>query len=236
MAGQKGQAFGDADGEFTVDGVPEGVFRLRVAAAGYAQTHVEDVRPGGDAITVKLSAGLEFRVTVLDENGDAVAGASVTAEDSSGRETSIFDMSLSGFSNDEGRATLRLAAGRYVLHVQADGHPEATAVVSSDRTEATVRLMAGATLELAVHDAEGKPTVGAQVELRDAQDRPIVQRMTFDSAFSGRAATDSSGRLVRKGLPPGTVIVVITPVDGAPVRREVALAAGRANALEVELP
>jgi hypothetical protein len=123
-----------------------------------------------------------------------------------------------------------------VLHVQADGHPEATAVVSSDRTEATVRLMAGATLELAVHDAEGKPTVGAQVELRDAQDRPIVQRMTFDSAFSGRAATDSSGRLVRKGLPPGTVIVVITPVDGAPVRREVALAAGRANALEVELP
>lgn len=236
VQGQKGQAFANADGEFSVDGVPDGVFRLRVSAAGYPQTHVENVRPGGDTLVVKLDAGLEFHVKVLDENGDPVAGASVTAEDASGRETTVFDMSLSGLSDESGDASLRLAAGRYLLHVQADGHPEATANVSADRTDLTVQLAAGGTVTVQVRDRDGKPVVGARVEFRDAQDRPIVRRMTFGSALVGGNATDDQGRLERKGFASGTVTVVVTPVDGASVRREATVRGGATTTVDVEIP
>ena len=69
----------DAHGRFITPPVPEGHYALTVSAAGFARVVIANVRTQMLDLRVMLPAGYRIGGRVLDEAGDPVAGAQVTA-------------------------------------------------------------------------------------------------------------------------------------------------------------
>jgi protocatechuate 3,4-dioxygenase beta subunit len=230
-----GRGFTDERGRFELRGVEEGVFRLRVTAAGFAQLTLEGVRSGAADVRVRLGRGAELVVTVLDPAGKPVARANVSAVDAAGVETAMFDMTMSGLTGSDGKATLRLGAGRYTLQVDAAEYPPASVEVESQSGAATVRLVAGGTLDVTVTGPDGKPVVGAEVEVRDASGKPIRRRISIANFGGSTARTDASGSVQRTGLVAGQVTVAVKLAAGGEVSQPAKIVAGDTTAVSIQL-
>ena len=234
VARQKGQAFTDDGGRFRMTGVPAGTFSLRVTATGFAEANVDNVVPGGGAVRVAMTRGVELAVTVLGPDAKPVAGASVIPEDASGKEALSFDFTMTKTTGADGVARLRMAPGRYVLHARATGFPDAIATVDAGAGAGavTIRFEAGGTLEIVVRSG-GAPVAGASVKLLDAAGAPITESMTMSNFLGTGGTTDESGRARREGLRAGKITVVVKTPAGKESRSEAVIAAGRVTTVEI---
>ena len=230
----RGQGFTAEGGAFTIRGVQAGTFTLHASAAGFAQSRLEGVAAGATGVRVALSRGTELVVTVVDHENRPVGGANVTAEDRSGGETMVFDMNLSGFTSQDGVARLRLAPGTYTVHAYAGGHPSASVEVHTAHGQVTMKLPAGAIVDVTVTSG-GKPAAGAAVQVLDAAGHPVGRGMALDSFFGASDRTDDGGRWRRDDLPAGTFTVVAKDASGNEARKEVTLTAGGTTPVSLEV-
>lgn len=233
FARQKGQAFSDASGRFRIAGAPKGSFTLRVTAAGFAEAEIEGVSPGGAAVRVSMSRGLEFTATVLGPDGKPVASASVIPEDANGRQALAFDMTMTKTTGADGVARFRLQPGRYVLNVRATGYPVAAFPIDAAQASATIRLEAGGTLDVVVRGAAGAPVANAAVRLLDADGAAMNEAMTMSNFMGTGGTTDEQGRARRDGLKPGKVTVIVKTPGGKETRAEAKIVAGETTTVEI---
>jgi hypothetical protein len=235
IGGVRGQGFTDDRGHFVISDVQSGAFTLRVASGDYVPSVLDGVPAGSTGLKIRMHRGVEFQVTVQDADGRGVPNASVKSVDSSGRENMALDMTMSGFTRADGVATLRLVPGRYGLDVSAENMLPAHVDVDTTAGPATVTLSAGATLELAVVDADGAVVVGAKVVVKDSAGKEIARGLVLSGFLGGGDATDANGRYSRGGLPSGAVSVVVTVAGKDPTTVEATLEANKTKRVDVSI-
>jgi hypothetical protein len=193
----------DALGEFLVDGLEPGAYRL-LLEDGSAVTGGDVQVAEGERVDVDLEL-FEGRIVgvVLDRDGRAVPYAQVEARPSA---EVVGELSARVRSGPDGRFTLSgLPLGRFDLDVRASGRAhgvfrEAQAEAPGVDRPVTVVLDRGAEVDVEVRGPTGKPVSGARlsVTVTDEQERASVE-----------ALTGPSGRIRLQGVPPGEVRVSV---------------------------
>jgi RNA polymerase sigma factor (sigma-70 family) len=177
----------DADGRFELEGVPLGSLAVQVRAPGFAPWRGTCDTRATDRLDVRLKAPARIRGTVRDARGEPVAGAAITAE-----ETSFF-----------ARSSVRSAAdGAYALVDLADG-PLLVRAGTQERGFATHTFE----LELGA-DVEWNPALGGGAELRGrveaagiALDGWVVRGFHRSPDYVQEVRTDAEGRFVLRDCP-----------------------------------
>ncbi len=227
MGGGSGFAMGSTqeDGTFTITGVNPGRYTISV------QSGFGGAPSGGDPLEVPRGSTEirhdirlpenSIRGIVVDESGEPVSGAAVTAVLAGRDITKVSDLggameSMGGqaFSDDEGRFTLgQVKAGVYRLQVQTDGYP--TTVVddvaaAEGGPEIRIVLAKGEEVVLRVVGPDGSPVRGAAIFLTDGDGRELTNLRQFDAVRTGE---DGRGTV---RVPAGTVRFEATAPGFAP--------------------
>jgi hypothetical protein len=130
------RADADRDGNFLFRGLEPGAYTVTAACQGYAEQEYGAKKPGGHGVPLTLAAGEQppailFRLLphavisgrIVDEDGDALAGVSVSASRRLGRR----GPAGVGFSNDLGQYRIwGLAPGRYYVQASLEQPWEVT--------------------------------------------------------------------------------------------------------------
>ena len=212
----------DARGSFRVEGVPTGVARVRVTAAGHApaQTSPFSVAVGGGVSvgTIELSRGTEVACTVRTLNGAPAAGARLR------------------FVSDDGDASEHVtdALGRVLVPSLSPGGYVVT--LGARRVRVEIPDVSGAH-ELALDLFEGVVVTGrvlragAPVAYATLLLETLGERPTFV-----RTSTDEDGAFAFEAVPPGTAELVVVPYTGTEVVRRLDLPETPEHFLELRLP
>jgi large repetitive protein len=202
------------DGRFSLPDVPPGVYALSISAPDLVSTNVPDVKVAeGQAVdvgTVRMSAGGIVRGTVVDEQGAAVTGASVSAAPSMRArlaQTGAFRAAEPTSSDGSGTFELR-ALGEGELEVNAS-HPSfvgaepVTVRVDARRPVTGVRLVLtrGGRIEGSVRGRDGSPRAGQQVQ---------ASSPSHDRYFQGVTTTSADGSFVIEHVPAGPVGILVS--------------------------
>jgi uncharacterized GH25 family protein len=235
MQNQRGQAITDEKGRFEIKGVADDTFAMRVSANGYAESTQPRVSAGASGLTIKITGGVEFEVTVVGPDNEPVSGATVTARDSEGRETMSIGMAaLQGATDSSGVSVLRLVPGRYTIVAESSGLPSNSAVVDASRGSVVIRLEQGGGIEVVVTKG-GRPLPGARITVLDEAGNALEKRISMGNFMGSGRTTDTAGRAVREGLPAGRLTVVVAPPEGATVKREVDVRRGATEKVTIEV-
>ena len=233
IAQYRGQAMADERGHFVIKDVQAGSFTLRVSAQGFSAATLDAVAAGTRTVRVQLQRGVEFPVTVTGPDGRPLQGATVQSVDASGRESLSMDMTLSGITSQDGVAHLRLVPGTYRINVNAPNLLPASAEVDTATGAASIRLSAGATVEVTVKNADGLLVANAKVKVLDASGQEIKQGFTVASFMGGGDVTNTDGLFTRGGLPAGAATLVVTDPAGREARAEATLVSDKTTRAEV---
>jgi len=188
----------DEDGAFAIDSMGPEQVQLHIRAPGFElrETAWESEEPivltplreGGAAETVVLDG------RVLDENGQALAGARVTAG------------TIGAWTDARGTWRLELPRTRMTtLHVEGPGTAPARVTVGTDRAgRLDLRVVPGAEIEGWVVDDGGAPVLGACVRAvaraRDVGDPPADGEILGRCLAVAWSGPDGAFRL--RGIPP----------------------------------
>ena len=215
------------DGSFTMTGVDEGQFSIKVAAAGYADTFSEDFEVTQGLTTtnilIKMSVGGSITGIVLDSTtGDPLAGAIVTTQDNNYQDNPL--MRLFGASmprkttqqrtrtGKDGRFELAMLAPElYQVRIQHPSFPllvlDNQRVIDGSPTDmGSIRLEPGSTIRGTVYDGAGSPLSGATIQILSTAD---------DLRTHLEARTNSEGRYILRNVPEGSYRMTATrPTKG----------------------
>ncbi len=212
----KEKKFDSEDGTFTLTGVNEGRFSIKVAAAGYADTYSEDfeVTQGlttTDVLIQMSSGGTIVGIVVNATTGEPLSGAVITTQDNNFQDNPLMRMFGDGMprrttpqntrSGKDGRFELSMLAPEiYQIQVQHPQFPLATLnnlrVSEGVPTDAgKIQLLPGSTIRGIVYDEAGDPLSGATVQLRSTAD-------DFDMHMEARS--NSEGRFILRNVPEGS--------------------------------
>lgn len=221
--------FASADGFFEWPDPPRGKHRVFVHAPGFALCALgeHDLSTTPPDLSADLVQGLALRGSVLDAEGNPVAGALVIAEDEAPTDGLLFRHSEHYFwlpvraeTGADGRFELaHVLPGSKSLRIEAEGLATAwvdgvdTSAVA--RSELVVRLGRGGTIEGRVEEDDGQPWAGAEVVVV-AMDQHLRQRQSV-----GLARTDAEGRYRFEHLPPLPMLVVLLRSEVRPDVRPV---------------
>ncbi|WP_419186324.1 carboxypeptidase regulatory-like domain-containing protein [Rohdeia mirabilis] len=204
------------NGEFTMSGIPEGVYLLQAECEGFAasQSSTFEARLGQvvNGIEIRMTTGGGLTGRVVDAlTGDPIAGARVKTQDSGFMDnplTQLFGSVLSrrttartAVTDEAGTFTMeQLMPGEYQLHIQ---HPGYTAAIVSDlevpESEEPLdygdfALEVGGSITGFVRDENGELMNGATIGM-SSMDKPGITfqgstdeegRYTIDHIASGR--------------------------------------------------
>jgi hypothetical protein len=216
-------AVSDERGEFRLEGLSKNSYSVSASAPGYGRTTRFNVAPGGP-VELYLFPGSGVYGRLLDEKGDAVEGALVSAE-------SEDRMRLSGpppaqSSDSEGRfALLGIEPGRYRLFVRHEGFAAiAHNLELRKENDADVELVltAGVTLKGRLVDENDAPLTGS-VSLRaiDGGQVGALLRSWFT------AETDNQGVFSLNSVPAGDHTLVVEARGYGPTSFEASVSGRR---------
>ncbi|WP_417386276.1 carboxypeptidase regulatory-like domain-containing protein [Gimesia sp.] len=169
----------NVNGKFEVEVNGPGIYRVEVAASGFAQTLSEPINTDeyqGKPIQVKLTKGVSLSGTVVNEQGQPVNGATVIPLSRSRGmmppATGMFTTEVGAVKTVDGKFTLtHLDAGPESLKVT---HPDYTFVIvkeinlaASPIPDIKVTLKRGGTVQGLVTDMAGKPEPNVTLFFQD---------------------------------------------------------------------
>jgi sarcosine oxidase gamma subunit len=202
------------DGRFTLSDVPPGVYTLSVTAPDLVSANVTEVKVAEgqvvDVGTVRMSGGGMVRGTVVDEQGSAVAGATVSVAPSVRAmfaQRGAYRAPEPTVSDGSGAFELR-ALGEGELDVNAS-HPSFVGAepvmvrVDARRPATDVRLVLtrGGRIEGSVRGRDGSPRAGQSVQASPSSPGPY---------FQGSTTTAADGSFVIEHVPAGPVGILVS--------------------------
>ncbi len=192
----------EAWGRFELRLTPTGTMRLRVTALGYAGV-LKVVRVEGKDVDVGdlQLGGRALQLVVLDAStGKPLSRATVWMAD----DWKTGQGEPAAETDADGKTTVRgLATTGAVLIVNHDTHSPLTVPIEDAANEKTVRLEAGATIDIKVTDASGKP---------------VATEVTALEGETGRAVslpTDRTGAVKFEGMAKGKWTFLAKEARGA---------------------
>ncbi|MCH8949799.1 MAG: carboxypeptidase regulatory-like domain-containing protein, partial [Chloroflexi bacterium] len=196
----------DADGNFTLGGLPPGSRRITAGAKGYANGDATAQAETGAEATIEILLQPEGIIAgfVLDENGEPIAGVPIAAFESAGPgrlqiimksffgevlpdrgESELFPSKVR--SDEQGRYRLEgLRAADYTVLANSreyEKHISSKLTVKAGETlEYEIRLATGGTVYGRVYDANERPVSGVAVTCARlaGQDRAILRTAYTD--------------------------------------------------------
>lgn len=192
----------DARGQATLHGLDDGWVQVVASAPGYGPaTGSKGVGQGDKQVSLELALtkGAAVSGRVVDEAGQAVAGARVWATDASNAWEGSAGERLAQTTGKDGGFTLpALSAGSYLFFAKDETHaPAVTAPVAvageQPTTGVEIVMKAAAVVAGVVIDRDRQPVPYATVTLSSKQ---YSAGMTYR-----QAAADDKGRFVVTGLP-----------------------------------
>ncbi|MHC4924246.1 MAG: carboxypeptidase regulatory-like domain-containing protein, partial [Planctomycetota bacterium] len=243
----------DSDGKFTLEDVPSGEFDLLAQVKGYVTLTHEADTTAEDAMDLVLEMEPSAWVggIVLDESGNAVAGAKVVVGSGIdapmvGRVVTVNHEVTSG-PDGRFKATSLRAGRSFTLHAStADSISPEVETPKLEKGESLddieLRLEPAAVLMVTVKDAEGNPVADASVrhEAIEAEDTVSVSGPGFvqdmlNVAMPGAARTDESGKARLAPVKPGPTKVTVTRQDFRTANSEAAAVSGEVVSVEITL-
>ncbi len=170
----------DAEGRFTLGGLPPHGVGLLVKGEGFAVTSLADFIPDGNPLEIVLTTEALLTLWVLDSATSApVAGAEVTAWRILGGETESVPISVVVNGDEPGAFRLSgLGPEQNLFNVRAPGygfHRETTpGVPAGEHWEHEILLTAAAQFTGRVVDADGTPIERAHVQITTKHTLPTV--------------------------------------------------------------
>jgi len=210
------QGVSDADGSFTLRGLPNGIYGLAAVAEGYAYGKAQRVEVDSTPIEVMLGrkGGVSGRVTT--SNGTPLASFRLELMRTRRNTAQYGDTGLSWeIADPDGNFRIEsLDAGTYVLLVRAAGNCSTYSpgfqvgrdvVLGID-----VQMRSGGRVVGMVRGADGQPLPGATIRLHGPQYQPSVGTGFFgvsngdpDNVPSSTAMSGKDGRFVLDHAVPG---------------------------------
>ena len=178
----------DEQGAFAFDTLEEGTFLLLCWHDDYQTLRRQDVRPSGDEIVLKLSAGGRVRGRVSEQgSGKPIAGARITAQD-------VADVHKDAITGEDGTYVLSgLQTGTRPVNasVFADGYSRIRRDVRPQEgreVEENFELQLTGSVTGIVVNSNGDAVRGARVMVRKTQPNTNVEQTI------GNDLTDAEGR------------------------------------------
>ena len=200
----------NADGEFSIEDVPAGRYRITATALGYlpARRGNLEVRAGDDpsSTVLKLSPGGNLlEGTISDIGGGPVEGALVRVQKRDGSSSrSNPAIAYGTMSDDEGHYQVTVPDGYWNVTAGGQDYTEKSRRVRLKKGpgRADFSLVPGATIHGRVVSEAGKPVPGARVGF------DVFQRVGAGYSMRGskphqHATTDDQGRFELSPLEPG---------------------------------
>lgn len=170
----------DAEGFFSLASVPTGDHTLLAEARGYGSKNVEDLVSGKtkeeDLGDIVVEIGLSISGRVLDENGNPVVSAVVSAaQPARGTMSSAGDLFVVANADEEGRFVLAgLSPGAHHLTASAPGFGNSERVMAEPgASNVTLTLQLTGSIRGTAVDPEGRPVTSFQATARSSERRGI---------------------------------------------------------------
>ncbi len=243
----------DARGTAAFADLPQGRYRMSVAAEGCARHETVVLRErGSQEIGVVLLSGADLLVRVEDgaglplpdvnvvakPNDPALAGRAIEKTlrtDDSGRAlfaglpTGVWAVDYRAAEANDGFRFLAQTLGGDAP-AEKESHSEVPAILVAGAMEEVVLRAAALCIPLVSVTRRGTPIAGAEVRTEE-----VESASPFPMPRSGGERTDANGRVRLQPVEPGEYELVVNPGNGLPERREkVSLAAGTQQ-IEIEV-
>jgi len=192
------------DGSFEIDGLREGVWRVRAQSKGHQASEPVEVQiPGSGELELVTPRYAELQGRVLDPGGEPISGARVWVDELEPDE--VLEVEVLGrqwgenaTTNQRGEFTVRdLGPGRSRLWAGAKGYGASLAQLveveaGDERDGLVLRLRPAARIRGVVHASVG-----------EVEGRTIQVRAERGGNYWKRVTTDSGGRFELEDLDPG---------------------------------
>jgi protocatechuate 3,4-dioxygenase beta subunit len=224
----------DRAGKFTVDDLIPGRYRLEVSHPGLEPLRTDEVTlaPGArrEVGTLALRAGFPVEGRVLDDAGNPIEGARVSAAASGAAEAA----ELYALTDGGGNFALALPAGHYRVAAGAPGHGTAQAPVEvrpdASAPKLELRLArAEAFVEGLVSDVGGRPLARARIVAWAKDDGPASAGRPI-----GQTTADVGGHFRLTDLPAGELRIEVQHPDYPPTT--LTASTGRYASLTIPFP
>ena len=215
----------NADGEYSLESLPEGESTFLVTAPGYlAQKQTIALRAPETRLDVTLKPGMRITGSVRLQTGEPIPGAVITA-----RAMRSPSAPHNGITDTSGAFVIDgLAPGQYGIRVTKDGYSDAAV---NDVDTAT-------TPNLDIVLRAGGSIIGHVLCVSSEDGRRIVVHATSSTGQTLSHAADASGTIRMEHVSPGTATVWSTVSNGSDLRtsqvRTVPVEEGREVSVELE--
>jgi len=242
--GQYNESVTDAQGEFDLTALKPGTYSVLAGGAGLlggpVAQHGREIQGGLvlaagtwlKDVDFELKSPGTLMLTVVDANGQPVAGAALFVRNGAGQALDRFSMAVSGA---DGRYEYAgLSPGRYSASARAEGLASADSpeveVRAGETTPLRITVGTGTYLLVEVLDAEGAPA-SASLSVKDENGREVgglVSLADVMKMFSGQAGGGETQRVgplpagkyrVRAQLPDGRSTVKPVTLSGQDERK-----------------
>ncbi|MBI5091944.1 MAG: carboxypeptidase regulatory-like domain-containing protein [Candidatus Hydrogenedentes bacterium] len=231
----------DADGRYSISGLKEGAHQVHVNHQEYSQANLPEVMAGSANVDFVLEGHGAIEGQVLDA-GTGKPLTTFQVMQALGADVKLGPWMQSQyvtFSSPEGKFRLeRVQVGDNTVFAQAKGYAPASAPVLGVQAGQTIsgltlRLTTGASVSGVVHNAAGKPIVGAQI-----YEGPAPQQFQGYGGPAARATTNENGEFTIDSLAAqemtlsvvhgeySNASVTVTPVAGRDTPVDVIMNAG----------